>query len=86
MSWTDCYPNLLHALGKEDDGFNPTDPTTQKIMRALLTELIELLGKDDEFNVIDSANNTHLTYVCVPKTSSNRSFQNSKEWLDVASK
>ncbi len=36
------------------------DPTTQKIMRALLAELIELLGKDYELNVIDSANNTQL--------------------------
>ncbi len=86
MSSTDYYPNLSHALGKEDDGFNPADPTTQKIMRALLTELVELLGKDYELNVIDSANNTHLTYVRVLKTSSNRSFHNSKEWLDVAIK
>jgi hypothetical protein len=77
---------LLRALGKEDDGFNLTDPTTQKIMRALLTELVELLGKDYELNVINSANNTQLTYVCIPKTSSNRSFQNSKEWLNVAIK
>ncbi len=71
MSSTDYLPNLLRALGKEDDGFNPTDPTTQKIMRALLAELIELLGKDYELNVIDSANNTQLTYVRVPNTSSN---------------
>ena len=56
------------------------------IMRALLAELIELLGKDYELNVIDSSNNTQLTYVRVPKTSSNRSFHNSKEWLDVAIK
>ena len=86
MSSTDYYPNLSRALGKEDNGFNPTDPTTQKIMRALLAELIELLGKDYELNVIDSSNNTQLTYVRIPKTSSNRSFHNSKEWLDVAIK
>ncbi len=43
------------------------------IMRALLAELIELLGKDYELNVIDSSNNPQpqLTYVRVPKTSSN---------------
>ncbi len=53
-----------------------------------LAELIELLGKDYELNVIDSSNNPQpqLTYVRVPKTSSNWSFHNSKEWLDVAIK
>jgi len=61
-------------------------PTSMGKMRALLAELIELLGKDYELNVIDSSNNTQLTYVRVPKTSSNRSFHNSKEWLDVAIK
>jgi hypothetical protein len=36
-------------------------------------------------NIIDSANNI-VSYVRMPKTSSDRSFQNSKEWLDVAIK
>ena len=79
------YPHLLCALGKEEDGFNPADPTIQKIMRGLLAELIDLLSKDYELNIIDSANNS-VSYVHVPKTSSNQSFQNSKEWLDVAIK
>ena len=54
-------------------------------MQALLAELIDLLSTDYELNVIDSRNNT-LSFVRVPKTSSDRSFQNSKEWLDVAIK
>ena len=71
------YPLLSRALGQED-GFNPSDPTIQKDMRALLTELIDLLSTDYELNVIDSRNNT-LFFVRVPKSSSDRSFQNSKE-------
>jgi hypothetical protein len=85
VSSNDDYPHLLRALGKEEDGFNPADPTIQKIMRGLLAELIDLLSKDYELNIIDSANNS-VSYVRVPKTSSDRSFQNSKEWLDVSIK
>jgi hypothetical protein len=54
-------------------------------MWGLLAELIDLLSNDYELNIIDSANNSVL-YIRVPKTSSNRSFQNSKAWLDVAIK
>jgi len=54
-------------------------------MRALLAELIDLLSTYDELNVIDSVNNT-LSFVWVPKTSSNPPFKNSKEWLDIAIK
>ena len=85
VSSNDDYPHLLHALGKEEDGFNPADPTIQKIMRGLLAELIDLLSKDYELNIIDSANNS-VSYIHVPKTSSDWSFQNSKEWLDAAIK
>jgi hypothetical protein len=84
MSSNDDYPHLSCALGKED-GFNPADPTIQKIMRALLAELIGLLSKDYELNLIDSANNS-VSYVRVPKASSDRSFQNTTKWLDVAIK
>ena len=76
------YPLLSRALGQED-GFDPSDPTIQKDMRALLSVLIDLLSTDYELNVIDSRNNT-LFFVRVPKSSSDRSFQNSKESLGVA--
>ena len=52
------YPLLSCALGQED-GFNPSDPTIQKDMRALLADLIYLLSTDYELNVIDSRNNTY---------------------------
>jgi hypothetical protein len=52
------YPLLSCALGQED-GFNPSDPTIQKDMQALLADLIYLLSTDYELNVIDSRNNTY---------------------------
>ena len=85
VSSNDDYPHLLSALGKEEDGFNPVDPTIQKIMKGLLAKLIDLLSKDYELNIIDSAYNS-VSYIRVPKTSRDRSFQNSKEWLDAAIK
>ena len=70
VSSNDDYPHLLRALGKEEDGFNPRDPTIYKIMQALLAELTDLVSKDYELNIIDSANNS-VSYFCMPKTSSN---------------
>ncbi len=64
VSSNDDYPHLLCALGKEEDGFNPRNPTIQKIMQGLLAELI-----DFELNIIDSANKS-ISYIHVPKTSS----------------
>jgi len=61
----DC-PYLLRALGKEEDGFNPADPTIQKIMRGLLAELVDLLSKDYELDIIDSPNNS-VSYIHMPK-------------------
>jgi hypothetical protein len=84
VSSNDDYPHLSCALEKED-GFNPAYPTIQTIMRALLAELIGLLSKNYELNLIDSANNS-VSYVRAPKVSCDRSFQNTKEWLDVAIK
>jgi CCR4-NOT transcriptional regulation complex NOT5 subunit len=85
VSSNDDYSYLSCALGKKDDGFNQADPTIQKIMRGFLAEFIDLLSKDYELNIIDSANNS-VSHVRVPKTSSDRSFQNSKAWLDVVIK
>jgi hypothetical protein len=55
------YPHLSCALGQED-GFNPADPTMQKIMQLLLAELLFLLSSDYELNAINSQNNK-LSYV-----------------------
>jgi len=52
-------------------------------MHSLLTELNDLLSTTYRLNVSDMSYKTKL-YVRVPRTSSNRSFQNSKEWVDTA--
>ena len=44
-NYSSSYPNLSIALGQED-GFDPTDSTVRKKMRALLAELIDLLSTD----------------------------------------
>jgi hypothetical protein len=77
---SDYYPSSSHL---QDDGFNLGDPPTLKRLRALLAELIDLLSDDYELNITDFANNS-VTWVRVPKTSSDRSFLNSKEWLNAA--
>jgi hypothetical protein len=79
------YPHLSHALGGENDGFDMTNPSVLKSMLALLTELTHIFSTEYKFKVKDIAKVGHeISYVRVPKTSSNRSFQNSKEWLDAA--
>jgi len=48
-----------------------------------LDELVDLLSTEYELNVT-SSNNVPTTFVRVPKSTSDRSFQNSKEWLASA--
>ncbi len=76
------YPHLARALGGED-GFDPTNPSVRKSMQYLLTELNDLLSTTYGLNVSDMFYKK-ISYVRVPRTSSNRSFQNSKEWIDTA--
>ena len=56
VSSNNDYPYLSCALGKKRVGFNPADPTIQTIMRGFLAGFIDLLSKDYELNIIDSAN------------------------------
>ena len=52
-------------------------------MHSLLTELNDLLSTTYGLNVSDMSYKK-ISYVRVPRTSSDRSFQNSKEWVDTA--
>ena len=52
-------------------------------MRGLLTELNELLSTEYQLDVNGISNNK-ISYVRVPRTQSDRSFLNSKEWVDNA--
>jgi hypothetical protein len=76
------YPYLSRALGGED-GFDPTNPSVKRSMRGLLTELNELLSTEYQLDV-NGISNKKISYVRVPRTQSDRSFLNSKEWVDTA--
>jgi hypothetical protein len=79
------YPNLSHALGDGDGFFDPTDPLVDKSMQGLLKELNHLLRTKYELN-LRGISNQHISYVRVPRTTSDHTFTNSKEWLDTAIK
>jgi hypothetical protein len=78
------YPNVRRALGVADDAvFDPSEPATNKSMQLLLSELVDIMCKGNELTV-NSNNGKLLSFVKVPKTSTDRSFLNSKKWLDDA--
>jgi len=79
------YPNLSHALGDDDGFFDPTDPLVDKSMQGLLKELNHLLGTKYELN-LRGISNQHISYVRVPRTTSDHTYTNSKEWLDTTIK
>jgi hypothetical protein len=77
------YPHLSQALGGGDDGFDPVDPSVRRSMHSLLRELNDLLSTEYRLDV-SGISNHRISYVRVPRTKSNSSFRNSKEWLDTA--
>ncbi len=54
-------------------------------MRGLLKEMNHLLSTDYELN-LRGVSNKPISYVRVPRTTSDNAFTNSKEWLDTAIK
>ena len=59
------------------------NPSIRKKMCSLLRELNVLLSTEYGLNTTDASNNK-ISYVRVPQTKSDRSFLNSKEWVDTA--
>jgi hypothetical protein len=76
------YPNLLQALEGED-GFDLMNPSVQKSMRSLLSELNNLLSTTYHLDVNGLSNNK-ISYVRVPWTRSNCLSLNTKEWVNNA--
>jgi hypothetical protein len=72
------YPCLCRALGEDNDEFDPTDPSIQKSMVALLSELNCIFSTECEL-VVRGYGNKKLNYVRVPRASSDKSFHHSKE-------
>ena len=59
------YPHLVRALGVGEDGFDPTNPSVQKSMRSLLSELNDLLSTTYQLDV-SGLSNKRISYVRVP--------------------
>jgi hypothetical protein len=76
------YPHLLQALGVGEDGFDPINPSVQKSMHSLLSELNDLLSTAYQLDV-SGLSNKRILYVQVPRTKSDCSLRNSKEWIDT---
>ena len=69
--------------GKCNLGFDPTNPSRKRSMCGLMIELNNLLSTEYQLDVNGISNNK-ISYVRVPQTQSDRSFLNSKEWVDTA--
>jgi hypothetical protein len=59
------YPHLVRSLGVGEDGFDPTNPSIQKSMRSLLSELNNLLSTTYQLDV-NGLSNKRISYVRVP--------------------
>ncbi len=81
-SMSKSYPHLSQALGGEDGCFNPTNPSVQKSMHCLLSELNNLLSLEYQLDVNGLSHNK-LSYIRVPQTKSDHSFLNLKEWVNT---
>jgi hypothetical protein len=81
-SMAESYPHLSRALGGEDGCFDPTNPSVQKSMHCLLSELHNLLSSEYQLDVNGLSHNK-LFYVQVQWIKSNCSFLNLKEWVDT---
>ena len=64
------YQNLSSALGGEH-GFDLMDPSVQKSMTGLQSELNDLVCTTYQLYVTELSNNTKISYVKVPRTASN---------------
>ena len=77
------YPTLAAVFGKDFDPFNAT---IQQTMRQMLSEITHILdGSKEGLNVPDYWGRD-LSFVRVPKAGSDKSFYNSKSWIDDALK
>ena len=76
------YPYLSQALGGED-GFDPTNPSVKRSMCGLMTEFNKLLHTEYQLDVNGISNNK-ISYDRVPLIQSDRSFLDSKEWVNTA--
>ena len=77
------YPILGKFYG---DGFDPYDESTQQSIRSMLTEIIHLLDSSRGGLKVKDFGGHEVEFVRVPRSSTDKSFNNNKSWVDDALK
>ena len=77
------YPILGKFYG---DGFDPYDELTQQSIRSMLTEIIHLLDSSRGGLRVKDFGGHEVEFVRVPRSSTDKSFNNNKSWVDDALK
>ena len=77
------YPMLAAVFGEYFDPFNAT---IQQKMRLMLSEITHILDGSKEGLMVTDYRGRNLSFVRVPKAGSDKSFYNSKSWIDDALK
>jgi hypothetical protein len=75
------YPQLSQILGMD---FDPSESGTNKLIQTVLSEIIDILhpGVGEKLKVKNRSNHKRVLFISVPFTSSEKSFNKSKAWLD----
>ena len=77
------YPILAGIYGDE---FDPVDHKTLDSVRSMLSEIVHLLDASREGLKVKDFGGHDIMFVRVPRLSSDKSFNNTKSWVDEALK
>jgi len=77
------YPILVGIYGDE---FDPVDNRTLDSVRSMLLEIVHLLDASREGLKVKDFGGHNIMFVRVPRSSSDKSFNNTKSWVDEALK
>jgi hypothetical protein len=77
------YPILVGIYGDE---FDPVDHNTLDLVWSMLLEIVHLLDASREGLKVKDFGGCNVMFVQVPRSSSDKSFNNTKSWVDEALK
>ena len=75
----EMYPILAGIYGDE---FDPVDHKTLDFVRSMLSEIVHLLDASREGLKVKDFGGHDIMFVRVPRSSSDKSFNNAKSWVD----
>ena len=75
----EMYPILAGIYGDE---FDPVDHKTLDFVRSMLSEIVHLLDASQEGLKVKDFGGHNIMFVRVPRSSSDKSFNNAKSWVD----